>query len=83
MAKKPRKEDDDGLSDEARALQQAAPYLDAVSKLTAGVVAGFGAGYLLSRWLGKPWWMLVGAVVGIAAGFYGFISSIIQLGKKK
>jgi ATP synthase protein I len=42
--------------------------------LFASVVSFCGAGWLLDRWLGtKPWLMVVGIVVGAAAGFYEFI----------
>ena len=84
MASGPKKgEEDDGLSDEARAMQQAAPYFNAVSKLIGGTVIGVVGGYLIDRHTGKQWPLIVGAVVGIGVGFYGFISDLIRLGKKK
>lgn len=42
--------------------------------LFASVVSLCGAGWLLDRWLGtKPWLMVIGIVLGAAAGFYQFI----------
>jgi len=42
--------------------------------LFASVVSLWGAGWLLDRWLGtKPWLMVIGIVLGAAAGFYQFI----------
>jgi len=38
--------------------------------LVANTVVGLAVGYLLDRWLGtKPWLMIVGLVLGSAAGF--------------
>jgi len=48
-------------------------YAAAIS-LFAGVVSGLIAGWLLDRWLGTgPWLLVVGIVLGAAAGFYEFI----------
>jgi ATP synthase protein I len=42
--------------------------------LFASVVSFCGAGWLLDRWLGtKPWLIVIGIVLGAAAGFYQFI----------
>jgi ATP synthase protein I len=42
--------------------------------LFSSVVAFCGAGWLLDRWLGtKPWLLVIGVVLGAAAGFYQFI----------
>ena len=38
--------------------------------LVISTVLGFWGGYILDRWLGSaPWLMLVGLLLGIAAGF--------------
>lgn len=74
---------DDGLSDAARQLQAASPYLSAVWKMVGGAVVGVGGGFLLDRWLGtRPWLMVALSVVGISVGFYGFYGDIVKLGKK-
>ena len=81
--KKPKKGSDDGLSETARATQQAVRYTDAVWKLIGGAVMGVAGGYFLDKWLGtKPWLLMVGALVGIGLGFYGLITDLIRLGKK-
>jgi ATP synthase protein I len=42
--------------------------------LFASVVTFCGAGWLLDRWLGtKPWLLVIGIVIGAAAGFYEFV----------
>jgi ATP synthase protein I len=46
----------------------------AALSLFASVVSGLIAGWLLDRWLGTgPWLLVVGIVLGAAAGFYEFI----------
>ncbi len=42
--------------------------------LFASVAAFCGAGWLLDRWLGtEPWLLIVGIVVGSAAGLFEFV----------
>ncbi|HEX9422413.1 MAG TPA: AtpZ/AtpI family protein [Pyrinomonadaceae bacterium] len=48
--------------------------------LFASVVSLCGVGWLLDRWLGtKPWLLVVGIVLGAAAGFYEFIRLTAKL----
>ena len=52
----------------------------AAFSLFAAVVAGLLIGWLLDRWLGtKPWLLVVGIVLGAAAGFYEFIRASSRL----
>ena len=75
---------DDELSDAAKQMRAASPYLSAVWKMVGGAVVGVGGGYLLDRWLGtRPWLMVALSVVGISVGFYGFIHDLLGMGKKK
>lgn len=54
-------------------------YAAAIS-LFAAVVAGLIVGWLLDRWLGtQPWLLVVGLVLGAAAGFYEFIRATSKL----
>lgn len=54
-------------------------YAAAIS-LFAAVVAGLVVGWLLDRWLGtQPWLLVVGLVLGAAAGFYEFIRATSKL----
>jgi ATP synthase protein I len=52
----------------------------AAFSLFAAVVAGLIIGWLLDRWLGTgPWLLIVGLVLGAAAGFYEFIRASSKL----
>jgi ATP synthase protein I len=52
----------------------------AAFSLFAAVVSGLGVGWLLDRWLGtKPWLMVVGIVLGAAAGFYELVRATAKL----
>jgi ATP synthase protein I len=48
--------------------------------LFASVISFCGIGWLMDHWLGtKPWLMVIGIVVGAAAGFYQFIRLTAKL----
>ena len=48
--------------------------------LFAAVVAGLIVGWLLDRWLGtSPWLLVVGIVLGSAAGLYEFIRTTAKI----
>jgi len=52
----------------------------AAFSLFAAVVSGMLVGWLLDRWLGtKPWLLVVGLVLGAAAGFYQFVRASSRL----
>jgi ATP synthase protein I len=75
--------DEDGLSSTAREMRRAQPYLAAVWKLVGGAAVGVIGGLLLDRWTGWTPWALVGlSVLGICAGFYGFIHDVLKLEKR-
>jgi ATP synthase protein I len=43
-------------------------------QFASSVLAGFGLGWLLDRWLHtSPWFLLSGLVLGIAAGAYSVV----------
>lgn len=74
---------DDGRSPLAKALHSAAPWLDAVSRLTGGAIAGLLAGYLADRNFDiAPWGLVAGGVCGISFGLYAFLSAALRMGKK-
>jgi ATP synthase protein I len=76
--------DDAGLSETAKSMREASPYIGAVWKLVGGAVFGVLGGYILDKVLGTTPWILVGlSVAGISVGFYGFIRDMLRLGKKK
>jgi len=52
----------------------------AALSLFAAVVSGLIVGWLLDRWLGtRPWLLVLGIVLGAAAGFYEFIRQTSKL----
>ena len=52
----------------------------AALSLFAAVVAGLIIGWLLDRWLGtRPWLLVLGIVLGAAAGFFEFIRAASKL----
>ena len=54
-------------------------YAAAIS-LFAAVVSGLIIGWLLDRWLNtRPWLLVLGVVLGAAAGFYEFIRATSKL----
>ncbi|MBX5480610.1 MAG: AtpZ/AtpI family protein [Myxococcaceae bacterium] len=79
-----KKGDGSELSDTARAMQGAMPWVGAVWKFVGGTAVGVIAGYFLDRWLGTTPWLLLGlALLGTGVGFYGFIHDVTKLGKKR
>jgi len=66
-----------GRGDWSRALREAGPYLGIGTSFAASVLLGFGVGYWLDRRLGTtPWLLLVGATLGLVAGFYQFYLTV-------
>ncbi len=83
--KKPRKEPAGSeLSEPARQMRAAEPYIAAVWKLVGGAMVGVLGGYYLDKWLGTAPWLLLGlSLVGISVGFYGFLHEMARLGKRE
>ncbi|MBC8055244.1 MAG: AtpZ/AtpI family protein [Rhizobiales bacterium] len=53
------------------------------TELVVGVVIGAGGGYALDRWLGTaPWLMILGLVVGFAAGLRNVFRLTAEYGAK-
>jgi ATP synthase protein I len=76
--------ENDGLSDAARAERGAAPYLDAVWRMVAALVLGAVAGVLLDKKLGTtPWGVVSGLGLGLGLGFYLLMRSLSKLGKRR
>lgn len=75
---------DEGLSETAKQMRAAMPWVSAVWQLVGGAAVGVIGGYFLDGWLGTTPWMLVAlTTLGIGAGFYGFLHSVAKLGKRK
>jgi ATP synthase protein I len=52
----------------------------AAFSLFAAVLTGLLIGWLLDRWLGtRPWLLVVGLVLGAAAGFYELVRTTSKL----
>ena len=69
------KEDDQQEINRKSGLAYAAAF-----SLFAAVAAGLLLGWLLDRWLGtRPWLLVVGLVLGAAAGFFEFIRASSKL----
>ena len=75
---------DRGLAQTFDAYRKAQPYLDAVWRLVGGSLVGTAGGYYLDRFFGTTPWLLVAfSLLGITAGFIGFITSINRLSRRK
>ena len=82
MAEEPRK--DKGLSSSAAAMHEAEPYLSAAWRLVGGCAVGVIGGYFLDKWLGTgPWGLIVLSFLGICGGFYGLVTTLNALEKRK
>jgi ATP synthase protein I len=74
---------EDGLSPLAKGYRAAAPWLSAVWRLFGGVGVGVVAGVLIDKkFESSPVATLVGSLLGMGAGFYGFIQGVLALSKK-
>ncbi|MCA1828449.1 MAG: AtpZ/AtpI family protein [Myxococcales bacterium] len=73
-----------GRDDVASSYRKAQPYLDASWQLAGSVALGTLLGWWLDKKLGtNPWLLVVGALLGIGAGFYALFKAVIAMGKKK
>jgi len=76
-------EQDDGLSDTARAQRRAAPYLDAVWRMVGALLLGALLGWFLDGRLGTGPWCLVGGLgLGLVTGFWSLYRSLVGKGKR-
>ena len=69
----------------AKSMRQAGPWLAVTSRLTGGALFGVLAGWGLDAGMGwkQHWGIIICSALGLFAGFWGFISGVIQMGKKK
>jgi ATP synthase protein I len=74
----------DELEGYAKAYRAAAPWLNASAKLTTGPLLGVVLGWWFDKSRGTaPYGLLVGAMLGIGIGFYGFIRDVLRMSNKK
>ena len=78
-----RGEGEDGLSSLASAYQKAGPYIGASTSLVLSVGLFAAIGWWVDRKVGteKPWFLLLGALLGMTGGFISFFRTV--LGKRK
>ncbi|MBI5068880.1 MAG: AtpZ/AtpI family protein [Deltaproteobacteria bacterium] len=76
------KQDEEGLSNLASAYQKAGPLMAASTQLVAAVGIFAWAGHWLDQKVGNrtPWFLLLGAALGMTGGFISFFRTV--LGKK-
>jgi F0F1-type ATP synthase assembly protein I len=61
----------------AKGLRDAAPLLGLGMTLAVTVLAGLGGGYWLDgRLQTRPWFLLLGGSLGLAAGLYHFLKTV-------
>ncbi len=51
--------------------------------LAISVALGVGLGLLADRWLGTSWLVIVGALLGVAAGFKQLIQTVIRANEEQ
>ena len=67
----------------SKGLRDAAPLLGLGTTLAVTVLAGLGGGYWLDGRLGtRPWFLLLGGTLGLAAGLYHFLKTVAGLQKR-
>jgi F0F1-type ATP synthase assembly protein I len=78
-----REDDGKGLSNLADAYRKAGPYLSASTTLVAAVGIFAWLGWWIDQKVGNrtPWFLLLGALLGMTGGFIGFFRTV--LGKRR
>lgn len=60
-------------------FRSVSPYLDIGMTFVVAIGAGaWGGAWLDTRYATSPWWLLTGALVGIAVGFYHFLAVVLR-----
>src|SRR6266496_1674948 len=68
-----------GLSGFAQGYRKAAPYLGASYALVGAIGVFAGLGYWLDKRMGneRPWFLLIGALLGMIGGFISFFRTVL------
>jgi len=75
-------ENDDGRSDLVRTYEKVGPYLQIGWSLAAAMTLGCLGGWWLDKKLGTtPWLLILGAVLGMVAGFVELYRVVSKLNK--
>jgi len=73
----------DELSGIAKAYRSAGPWLSASAKLTTAPALGVWVGWWVDKEKGTaPVGVLIGSMLGMVLGFYGFIRDVLRMSKK-
>jgi ATP synthase protein I len=77
-------DDEKGLSSLAEGYRKAAPYIGASWSLVASVGVFAGLGYWLDKRMGNrtPWFLLLGALLGMIGGFISFFRIVLETTRK-
>jgi ATP synthase protein I len=78
----PPEEKPDGRAsgDWAQVVRDSAPYLGIGTSLAVTVLLGIGGGYWLdSRFGTKPWFLMLGGVLGLGLALYQFFKTVAGL----
>lgn len=71
------------LSNMARQMRAAQPYIGMVWKLVGGAAVGVMGGMFVDKQFGTTPWGVVGlSTVGITVGFYAFIRAALRMGNQ-
>jgi F0F1-type ATP synthase assembly protein I len=70
---------DDGKQN---ALQRGLKYTHIAFVIPGSVIMGWIFGALLDRWLGTTWINLAGLGLGVVAGFYDLIRTVMRMSKE-
>jgi F0F1-type ATP synthase assembly protein I len=68
--------------DKPNALQRGLKYTHIAFVIPASVIMGWIFGALLDRWLGTTWLYLAGLGLGVVAGFYDLIRTVMRMSKE-
>ncbi len=79
-----RDEETQGLSSLAEGYRKAAPYIGAAWSLVASVGVFTGLGWWLDQKVGNrtPWFLLLGAALGMIGGFISFFRTVLGTTRK-
>ncbi len=78
-----RRRDEERVSNLAEGYRKAAPYMAASTSLVVSVLVFAWVGHWVDRKLGNqvPWFLMLGAVIGMTGGFISFFRTVLRKSK--